>query len=213
MQQKFKWIAVLNQCIIIVLFMRMQTPDHPPEHYLEWDHYIAQPDGITCGPTSCAMVINWYGKEATVKSCKEQARTKWFEYQGQEVGMSLPDYLTFCLRSHGVPAKLESGNAHKLKYYVSEGRPPIVLLRSGDRYWHYVVVTGYGDGKIVTADPGGGRREELDEEVFLGSWDFSCDMRGDVVEGFDLFRYIVERIAGVGGHTMIVPRHQRKDLP
>ena len=208
-QQKIKWIAALNQCIIILVFMRMQTPDHPPVYHLEWDCYLKQPDGITCGPTSCAMVINWYGKEATVQSCKAQARSKWFEYNGAEVGMTLPDYITFCLRSHGIPAKLESGNIHKLKYYVSEKRPPIVLLRSGDRYWHYVVVTGYGENKIVIADPGGGRREEMDEKIFLGSWDFSCDMQGKEVAGFDLFRYIVERVAGVSGHTMIVPKESK----
>jgi predicted double-glycine peptidase len=119
--------------------------------------------------------------------------------------MTIPDYVAFCLESHGIPARLESGNIHKLKRYVSNDRPPIVLLRSGNRYWHYVVVIGYNQDKIMIADPGSGQKEELLEEVFMEAWRFSGDMQGNKVEGFDLFRYIVERIAGVSGQTMIVP--------
>lgn len=121
-----------------------------------------QPDGISCGPTCCAMVLNYYGKSAGVGPLKTQAGTR--HYAGPnltgrqiQVGLTLPSGMQRALSAYGVPAYVRRGSISDIKSYVDEKRPPILLIRSGRDTWHYVVATGYmHDGSYIRlADPAG----------------------------------------------------------
>lgn len=213
MTTRLKWVAALFQCIIILLVIKQAMPTYPDSHKIDAFVVYRQPDGITCGPTSCSMLLNYYGKKVSVEEAKEKALTKWFEHDGNDVGMTLPDYVAFTMKSFGVPSKLEASNIHRLKYYVSENRPPIVLLRSGKKTWHYVVVIGYMKDKIIIADPGWGKQVTMPIDNFEGAWDFSTDMRGEeMLNDFDPFLYMVTTLGDVSGNTMIVPKNPQGDV-
>lgn len=151
-----------------------------PERYQIADFPLCrQPDNITCGPTSTLMVLKYYKKDVTRQVVETETKTEWFTYNGQRIGMTAPDYVARALKRLGVPARMELGNLEKLKFYVSANKPVIVLLRSGQYTWHYVVVVGYDESKITIADPGGGIRWNMTNEHFIGSWKFITDMSGE----------------------------------
>lgn len=205
MNRRLFIFILLNQLLISTIIFSKKY--EAPEEYLIKDFPgIAQPDDVSCGPTSCAMVLKKYGKEVSVADAKKAGRTTWFRFKGQEVGMTSPDHIPKILEKYGVPAKLRSGNVDRLKFYVSTGRPVIVLLRSGTRYWHYVVVVGYGKDYISIADPGPGSVWHMDQTVFQRAWSFQGDMQGAKIETTDWYRWFLQ-LADVRGNLMIVPKY------
>jgi len=156
--------------------------EHPPSYELPEFVFLEQPDQITCGPTSAAMLLRSYGIDVSLEDVKEKSKTEWFKYDGESIGMTSPEYIPIALKSHGLPARKTRGSVQKVKSLVIQGRPPIVLLRSGTKTWHYVVVIGYTETTIIVADPGHGQRRTMATEAFVGSWDFTTDMTGESVE-------------------------------
>lgn len=149
-----------------------------PENYeIKNFHYLRQPDGITCGPTSVTMVLNRYGKAVTLDEVKKSTKTEWITYKGEPIGMTSPEYIPVALTHFGLYSKSLRGDVTRLKYFVAKNRPPIVLLRSGSKTWHWVVVIGYTQDTIILADPGSGRRE-MRLIHFQSAWDFQTDMGG-----------------------------------
>lgn len=165
---------------------------------------IKQPDQITCGPTSALMLLKYYGQDNyQLNDVKIQSKTHWFNYNGNPIGMTAPDVLTSALNRLGLSCKMIQGNMSKLKYFVSQNRLPIVLLRSGEYTWHYVVVIGYNQEIISIADPGWGKISKLKEDYFEKSWEFTSHMDGK--EATDKIVSGVLRLAEVHPFTMIVP--------
>lgn len=149
---------------------------HPASHEIGFQSYLSQPDGITCGPTSGAMVLRHYAINADIDQVKKLAKTEWV--QGREIGMTSPDCLQIALHQLGLGCELRRGSLSELKHYVAQEKPVIVLLRSGEETWHYVVVIGYDEDYIYTADPASGRREKMRQADFMASWRFRATMRG-----------------------------------
>jgi len=118
--------------------------------------------------------------------------------------MTAPDYIPVILKEYGVSAKLRYGRLGKVKHYVSQDRPVIVLLRSGYQTWHYVVVIGYDAEKIIVADPGYGQIEEMPNDHFFMAWDFSGDMDGEKIDCDPDWYGILVRLAEVRGNLMII---------
>jgi ABC-type bacteriocin/lantibiotic exporter with double-glycine peptidase domain len=197
-------MIVLNQ-IIITLLLTSARFTYPPTYQTPDFCYLQQPDGITCGPTSLAMLLNWYGNAATVEEVKNACKTKWFRFQGNDVGMTSPDSIPFAMWRWGISGRMGVGDLRLLKYYVSRGRPPIVLLRSSEQTWHYVVVIGYDEQNVVIANPGSGNKETLSNANFQGAWDFTSDMEGQKIQRkFDIYLQLV-KLGDVKGQTFIVP--------
>lgn len=143
-----------------------------------------QPDGISCGPTSASMVLKYYGFSAGIGPLKTQANTRWFEFGGYKVGMTHPGNLSDAMNVYTRGVGVFSATTQDLKRFVDQGRPTIVLLRSGSTTWHYVVVIGYrNDGQSFTiADPGnGGYTHEMTAANLNGAWQFSHDMEGNYI--------------------------------
>ena len=142
-----------------------------------------QPDQITCGPATVYMVLRFYKLNIDFEDVKESTKTEWISYDKTSIGMTSPDYIRNALYKYKISNNMHVGNIDELKYYVSKNTPVIVLLRSGSKTWHYVVVVGYEKNKIEIADPSNGKRYFLNENIFVDSWRFKKDLYGyDVVE-------------------------------
>ena len=198
----------LFSLFIISLILKTTNDYSYPESYLVKDFpLLEQPDQITCGPTSCAMLINHYGHEVTIQSVSKETKTKWTSYKNENIGMTSPDYIQIALKKFGIRSKVKTGNLDQLEHYVSQDRLPIVLLRSGEKTWHYVVAMGYNDKEVFLADPGWGEVRKIKNEVFLRSWEFAGDMRGNTLPTDDVISFLV-LMADVQKKTMIVPDKQ-----
>ena len=116
---------------------------------------IRQVDTLpTCGPTSCAMVLDTLGKKVDVNIIIKQANVS-------EKGTYLPN-LANVLRTNGVDANVKYGvTIEQLAEATSKGKPAIVAMLL-DRGGHAVVVDGITtrQGKVVVAirDPAYGRQ-------------------------------------------------------
>ena len=201
---------------------------------------IQQPDQISCGPASCTMLLHWYGKDVPFQTVKTATKTEWFKTEeGEPVGMTAPELSQKALFQFGVPCRIQQGNIDLLKYYVSQKRFPIVLLRSGKTTWHYVVATGYDENSILFADPSSSVVASLEIGAFNNSWRFSHDMwnreivhdcpvckgtgkifdipffgKCDLCGGtgrIDDYLLIALKTADIHEYTMIVPNKERQD--
>ena len=198
----------LFSLFIMSLILKATTDySHPESYSVKNFPLLEQPDQITCGPTSCAMLIGHYGYEATVQSVSKETKTKWISYKGEDIGMTSPDYVRIALEKFNIRSKVKTGTLDQLKYYVSQNRLPIVLLRSGEKIWHYVVAIGYNDKEIFLADPAWGEVRKIKNESFLKSWGFAGDMRGNTLPTDDVISFLV-LMADVQKKTMIVPDKQ-----
>jgi hypothetical protein len=180
MRKYLSLLLILVAITCLFLYRLWDCYEYPESYEIGGFEYIAQPDGITCGPTSALMVLKRYGHNPTLDEVKSHTKTKWFSYNGKDIGMTSPDYVAIALRHYGVHAKLKRGDMTMLKHYISSDKPCIVLLRSSSVTWHYVVVIGYDDSKIVLADPGGGVRWEIPVDHFKMAWSFTGDMEGNL---------------------------------
>lgn len=151
---------------------------HPESCQIDSFPLIDQPDEITCGPTSALMVLKFYGKNVTLKQVESETKTEWFEFEDNHVGMTAPEFIPKAMTIFGVKSYRRSGNIDKVKRYISQGKPVIVLVRSSRTTWHYVVVIGYDKDSVTIADPGGGIRWSLPTGDFIGAWQFTTDMQG-----------------------------------
>lgn len=140
--------------------------------------FLKQPDDITCGPTCAAMLLRFYGKDVTVDEIKLKTKTVWFTYKNQDFGMTAPEMIKNSLQEYGLNSFLKTGDLRKIKYYISQNKPCIVLVRSSEYNWHYVVVTGYDGDFIYFANPATGETQGLSQQEFLASWDWSGDLMG-----------------------------------
>ena len=170
-------VAALVVGVLVYLLFRPWP--HPESHEVADFPLIEQPDQITCGPTSAAMLLQKYGKTVTIDEVKAQTKTQWFTHTDKPVGMTSPEYIALAMNHFGVPSQMMQGDINRLKHYVSQNKPSVVLLRSGKLYWHYVVVVGYDENNIIIADPGWGKRRVLPLADFLGAWNFVTDMNGN----------------------------------
>lgn len=201
--RKYLLISVVVTTILAFVWAFNFPFNHPPSYEVDGFEYIEQPDNITCGPTSTLMLLKRYGKDYTLDEVKDSTKTQWLTYNDQPIGMTSPEYLPIAMTKMGLPSLMLRGDLKRLKYYISQRRPVIVLLRSGELTWHYVVVIGYTEDVIVVADPGWGQRVEMPVENFLGSWSFKTDMRGNEC-GHESLVFLL-KAAEVRSHTMIVP--------
>jgi hypothetical protein len=181
--ERKNFIAVLFfvSCVFLFFLRSKKEYSYPSNFQIENFSVFTQPDSITCGPTSVLMVLRKYGIDTTIDAVKKETLTEWFSYDGNHFGMTSPDYIPIALKNFGVPSKLIFGDLAKLKHYVSQNKPIIVLVRSGKNIWHYIVVIGYDRESLTIADPGFGLVYKVPEKMFLESWAFNSTINGKQV--------------------------------
>lgn len=145
---------------------------------------LKQPDDISCGPTCACMVLRWYGVNAGLERCKTKSGTRWFELGEYKVGMTLPSGVSDCLDSFGVPSRHVIGTTADVMRYVDQNRPPILLVRSGVKTWHWVVVSGYSqNGAVFSVSDPSGERYDIKSSTLDAAWTFSHDLAGQATGG------------------------------
>jgi hypothetical protein len=154
---------------------------------------ITQPDGISCGPTCCAMVLKYYGKSAGIGPLKTAAGTRFYEgpnLTGQKirVGMTHPSGIQKALADYGLLATVQRGTIDDIVDLVNRNRPPILLVRSGTDTWHYVVAIGHRYNvparrmEIRLADPSGSKNW-MPASTLEAAWQYSHDLTGQSIDG------------------------------
>jgi len=198
-------IAVIFMFVVLVVVIQNLRFPYPEKYQIEDFQLLEQPDDITCGPTSAAMVLHIYGIEASIEEVKNETKTEWLEYNDEKIGMTSPEYIAIALSNLGVKADLDRGYIERLKHYVSQGRPCIVLLRSGEYTWHYVVVIGFTAEHVIVADPGSDEKlRPILNSHFEGAWSFETNIRGESLE-IDWINTVL-RAVEVYPYMMIVPK-------
>ena len=210
---KRKTLILLSICLsgfIAFGLYHAHLETHPSEYQIQnFDTVLEQPDGITCGPTSCAMVLKYYGKEVTIDEVKKQTKTHWWTLGKTPIGMTEPSMIKSAMGHFGVPAQMRWGRSlHVLKHFVAQDKPVIVLVRSGDTTWHYVVVTGFDKEEFTIVDPGPGKTYKMKKDVLDKCWNFTHDMDGDECDN-DLLKNLLFNL-DVYPRSMIIPKEAKK---
>ena len=181
---------------------------------------LQQPTDETCGPTSLEMVLHYYGKWVTMGEIFDKGgiHTVYFG--------TTPSEMKQALNKLGVPARYHDEDtsgyssfplAH-LRTYVSQNRPPCILIRVPEGY-HWVVVVGYNTktNEFLLADPGprnpdgSGEFWWVSQDNLKNAWNFERDLEGGRTSfsrgfnyGFDLDWIDLATLA-VDPYTAIVP--------
>jgi hypothetical protein len=147
---------------------------------------MKQPDKISCGPTCCSMVLHYYGVAAGIEQLKEIAGTTLFKMGEDEVGFTWPSKVEKSLNKFGLATTMrKEAELNDVVQSVEEGRPPIVLVRSSKKTWHYTIVIGHAKGELFKmADPLG-YTYWLSARTFKNAWAFEGDLRGNPIAGAD----------------------------
>jgi len=207
-----KTLVLLGICIAGFIGLGLYHV-HFQSHLLEkelddFDKLLVQPNSITCGPTSCAMVLQYYGKNITIKEVEKVTKTEWFVWKGNSVGMTIPSMMKQGLTMLGVLAQIRWGDVKVIKHFISNERPVILLVRSGETTWHYVVVVGFNEKQFTIADPATGTKYKLDIETLENTWSFTHDMEGNKCEN-EMLRKLLFSV-DIYPRIMIIPRNASK---
>jgi nucleoid-associated protein YgaU/uncharacterized protein YvpB len=150
----------------------------------QWDE-DANKSNTDCGPACLAMVLGFYGQEASINELLAATGVSPGRYVGfSQMQRVARDYdVTFDFGANHTLADL--------KRWIDEGKPAIALVKYS--YWsqiepglstqdtfsgpHFVVVVGYGDGNIYVNDPdywpprrGEGKAKAWTEVLFNLAW-------------------------------------------
>jgi hypothetical protein len=179
-KSRINYTIIILILVAVVIYLHLREFNYQGKDYNELKNFplISQPDNVTCGPTACQMVLKYYGKEISIDDIRKQAKIDLWTQGDKKIGGALPVFIKIALNHYDVPCKLEYGNLDKLKFYIDQERPSIVLVRSDSFMMHWVVVIGYTQKEIIIAEPGNGTRCVLDNDTFKGCWTFKTDMEG-----------------------------------
>lgn len=142
---------------------------------------LRQVTSYDCGVTSLQQVLIYYGiekREDELIELLDTKKTSIIEY-GTKLSKMIEVAKYFGLDAE----KLENTNIKKIKSFIDEGVPPILLLQAwrdyskGDLDWnkdfkdgHYVVAVGYNDTCIFFEDPSSVVRTYLTYEELDSRW-------------------------------------------
>jgi hypothetical protein len=171
---KVFFIIVLT--ILVSEFIRDSSeifvPKFPQEFFIKWQSYFIQPDSISCGPTAAAMLLDHYGIHEEILDVKQRTGTVLISYYEKEIGVTFPYKITETLNSYGLKVRQKVGTLAELKNQISKNHPCIVLLRSHNCGWHYLIVVGYNQEYMILADPGDGYLKVMQQDTFNYCWNW-----------------------------------------
>jgi len=140
---------------------------------------IKQPDGSTCGHTSIAMILQYYGVNKNIEKIKDLAPT-----EENKNGLS-PETILKIVSKLKLNAKIENKlSFDSIKEYINNDTPVIIELQSleenkkqsnekWEKEWtqgHYVVAIGYTLEYIIFADPQCFYKSYLKYDDMLPRW-------------------------------------------
>lgn len=123
--------------------------------------YVPQSEAL-CGGAALAMVQRYWGKPRVLA----EDFTDLVDPGGAGIGTGT---LRQAAAIDGWTAIAFVGSPSGLHDHLAAGRPVIALLRVRSSF-HYVVLVGQADGRVVFHDPAVGPFREVPEEEFLSAW-------------------------------------------
>ncbi|MDD5301828.1 MAG: C39 family peptidase [Elusimicrobia bacterium] len=125
-------------------------------------------DTDQCGPSALASVLGYWGKPAAPAQLREEI------YRANLKG-SLTVDLLLAAESRGLSAEMLDGGLVRVKKELDEGHPLIAFVNVGLRVYpigHYMVITGYDDGRrVFFAHSGLTRDQKISYGKFDGQWE------------------------------------------
>lgn len=125
-------------------------------------------DTDQCGPSALASVLGYWGMEATPAGLKR-------ELYRPDLKGSLTVDLLLAAESRGFSAEMADGGLDRVKTELDAGHPLIAFVDMGFRLYpigHYLVITGYDDGrKVLFAHSGLSRDRAMPYASFDGRWE------------------------------------------
>jgi ABC-type bacteriocin/lantibiotic exporter with double-glycine peptidase domain len=119
----------------------------------------------TCGPSSLAMLIRYYGKDATTEELARETRTAGLR------GTLITD-LAAAARRRGVAAEVVDLDVTALRERVAAGQPAILLVDLGVWAWsrpHYLLAYGVTPDGVV-ANSGDARGKVIPYGTLERQW-------------------------------------------
>ncbi|PYR35245.1 MAG: hypothetical protein DMF90_14235, partial [Acidobacteria bacterium] len=124
--------------------------------------YLSQTD-LLCGGAAAAMVFRYWGDfHADVQQFASLVDVR--------AGGIASDTLVQAVESRGWRADHFEGSLAGLHGHLAAGQPVIVLVADRGTRYHYLVVTGVGEGRVIVHDPSWGPSRAIGEREFLRNW-------------------------------------------
>jgi len=124
--------------------------------------YLSQTD-LLCGGAAAAMVFRYWGDlHADVQQFASLVDAR--------AGGIASDALVQAVESRGWRADHFEGSLASLHGHLAAGQPVIVLVADRGTRYHYLVVTGVGEGRVIVHDPSWGPSRAISEREFLRNW-------------------------------------------
>jgi len=118
---------------------------------------------LLCGGAALAMVERWWGRRGV------QAEDFAALVRPALGGIRTVD-LDSAARARGWETRALRGTPALVQQLLRDGVPVIALIQVGRDQYHYVVVLGWDDGRVVFHDPAGAPFTALAEARFLSRW-------------------------------------------
>lgn len=137
-----------------------------------------------CGPTCVRIVLGYYGMNPALDSVRKACdssvprmslsqRIRW---------LSVPEGLEEGLERYDVPTSVHKRmTLRDLARLIDQDRPPIILVRSEVKGWHYIVVVGYRTDMSefrIANRYASGELEDIAADVLDRAWSFEGDLGG-----------------------------------
>jgi hypothetical protein len=124
--------------------------------------YIAQSEAL-CGGAAAAMVLRFWGVTAVY------AET-FADLVDASAGGIRGDDLARAIEARGWQALTFAGDATLVRTHLLKRRPVIALIEDRPGRFHYVVIVGWQNGRVVLHDPARAPFRVLEESAFSAAW-------------------------------------------
>lgn len=118
---------------------------------------------LLCGGAAAAMVMRYWGATGVY------AETFADLVIAAEGGIRGDD-LRGALQHRGWDARAFRGDAPLVRQQLSERHPVIALIEDRPGTFHYVVLVGWADGRVIAHDPARAPFQIYDEQRFMDAW-------------------------------------------
>ena len=125
--------------------------------------YVRQTKAL-CGGASAAMVFRYWGDA-------EADRDEFAPLLDRAAGGLATDVLAEAIEDRGWRAVRFVGSMESIGSILREGRPVIVLLKERGGRFHYVVIVGTTDTRVVVHDPARGPARSIPVRQFQAAWE------------------------------------------
>jgi hypothetical protein len=124
--------------------------------------YLPQSEAL-CGGAAAAMVMRYWGASGVY------AET-FADLVVPAAGGIKGEDLLEALQARGWVARSFRGDAELVQSHLAARRPVIALIEDRPGRFHYVVIVGWSNGRVIAHDPARAPFRVLDADAFLAAW-------------------------------------------